>query len=483
MTADHVAIDGDRIERALHAAFGGSVPELVDQLVDRNLCAERLGDGKIGFVFHLGADERPRVRLSIEEEADKVTSGLGAVWAKAAEFAGKYDERYVQAELGQDDVRMFGVRVEQTEGGWSVDGDVLALPSGKAWSITTYDTAPVDKVDGALAERLNALVSAGAKGIWHIRWDGDAPAAVMWVTERPWTAEAATIVQALGGGERLAATRDVLAEGGHSLDPFLVEVYADGGVDVCIWGVRRPVSNDTEADAFLHGDGSANGAAFADRVALTVPVGEQDEARALAGDVLFPAILVARPVGMDLRDHLDQTWRWLIERLADLPPFERLASLHNMAAITQQSAMSRDAFMLGLARYLRAHPDAPLPEGVTLPADLAEADVPALVERAQKNLEAAAAVLELVRAVEHPDLDRIPHVPLNAGELEDTLQRAISGDFTAAEGALHDWLLSLGAGAYDDDPSLASLDDIDLEADAAEAAIEEALAMDDDEDW
>jgi hypothetical protein len=483
MTAESAAIDADRIERALQATFGGDVPALVDALVDRAECAKYIDESKIGFVFRLDVDERPRVRLGVEREVARIREGLAGAWAEAGAFVDRFDERYMQAELGADSSgRLFGVNVEEKDGTFHIDGEVVSFPDGAKTSLTTHDTAPVGKVSGALAERLQALADAGAKGQWHLRWDGDTAVAAMWVTERPWTPEAATIIQALGGGERLAATRDVLTEGGHDLDPFLVEIYDDGAMDVCIWGVRRPVEIDSEAKVFFE-DGQPNAVAFADRVALTVPVDEQDEARRIAGEALFPAILVARPAGMDVLEHLDKTWSWLVERLADLPPFERLETLGNLTAVTQQAALSRDAFVLAVARYILAHPDAEPPAGVELPEDVMSADAPALAERARSLQEAAAPILEKVRALEAFDLDRIPHVVIVHEELEDTLARVISGDFTAAEGALHEWCMGLGPGGYDDDPSMASLDDIDLEADAAEAAIEEALAMDDDEDW
>ena len=62
----------------------------------------------------------------------------------------------------------------------------------------------------------------------------------------------------------------------------------------------------------------------------------------------------------------------------------------------------------------------------------------------------------------------------------DTLERAVSGSFVAAAGRLHEWLMEYGPGGYDDDPAAMGLDDIDLDAGMSHAAIEEALADDDD---
>ncbi len=469
-----------RIDEVLRATFAGTVPDLVDRLVDRELAARFVDDTKVGFVFRLGDDEQPRIRLSIEHEKDRVVGLLGEAWGDAGSFLGDYPEAHALADVdGGGSVRLMGVHVAQRDdGSFEVTGDLLQLPAGDRWTLTTYTSAPTDKLKGELKDRVAALVDAGAAGQWHVRWSGDDVHSVLWVTERPWTPVAAKIVEGLGGGPRLQSVRALLEHDGDEVDPYLVELYADGTTDVCIWGVRRPVDDSPEARIFLSQDGTSVADAFADKLAICVPTAEHDAARTLAAGTLFPAIEATQPAEMERIAHLSESWKWLVDRLAAEPPFTRLGVLEDIAAITKMSSMADEAYALGVARYVASHPDAVPPEGLELPAGAAAE----LAARATAMLEEAAASIQRVKDVADLDLNRIPHVPFIAKELEDTLQRVISADFTAAEGRLHDWFLQLGPGGYDDDPSLASLDEIDLESDAAEAAIEEALAMDDDDD-
>ena len=70
---------------------------------------------------------------------------------------------------------------------------------------------------------------------------------------------------------------------------------------------------------------------------------------------------------------------------------------------------------------------------------------------------------------------------IDRADRQSLLDRAISGEFAAAEGALHDWLVKLGPTGYDDDPSMVAIDDVDLEA-KRDAVLEEALAKGEDGD-
>ncbi|MCA9572686.1 MAG: hypothetical protein KC656_32830, partial [Myxococcales bacterium] len=164
-------------------------------------------------------------------------------------------------------------------------------------------------------------------------------------------------------------------------------------------------------------------------------------------------------------------------QLALEPPFDRLTALRRIHAANRPFGLQQEALDLAVARYLGAHPDTPQP--ASLPDEVAGLDTDAIQARAAA-LRAELDELEAI-AKDDPEFDvhRYFEVPFEFAIARDLLDRATSGVFAAATGPLHEYLTALGAVGYDDDPSMVDLEDVDLEADASRAAIEEALADDD----
>ena len=75
------------------------------------------------------------------------------------------------------------------------------------------------------------------------------------------------------------------------------------------------------------------------------------------------------------------------------------------------------------------------------------------------------------------DLHRYPYPPYDLPTSKTLLEQAVTGEFQAASGPLHDYLQGLGRLGYDDDPSLITLDNVDLDSKNQDAALEEALAV------
>ena len=474
------------VANAVSAAFGGEVPELVGQLVDVDACASLMASGgsKLGFVFRADGEERPRVRVALQNEEARLTELLVGRWPAAAAFIEKYGEGHILAETdGGSDLRLFvtGVDLGSDESGAPLVGSTLMLPEGTQSWLTGYQNAPEAQLNDAQKVYAKSLVDAGAEGMWIIQATDGATSSLTLFTEQPTPDDTLAVTRKQSDGALFRATLDALQAGGRVVDPFMLEINNDGSLDVTLWGIQAVLRRADDLPDFFEPGSTPPADAFANHVAMTVPDAQRDEAAAVVRDTLVPALDATVPEGGDAYAHYADAWRWLIGRLAKEVPFYRLDVLKVVATMASIKALEVPAFHLALARYVASHPGADASD--VLPADVAALTVDDLQARARSLAEQLTSLRAAIADVEGLGSKHLPSLAVDADKIEDTVGRAVSGDFTAAVGLLHDYFMELGPGGYDDDPTLASLDDIDLEADAAEAAIEEALAMDDDDDF
>ncbi|MGC6494432.1 MAG: hypothetical protein ACON5B_16480 [Myxococcota bacterium] len=485
--SDTTGVTEAQVEELLGAAFGGAVPDAVRSLLDVPLCAKLIDDAKLGFVFSLTGAEAPRIRLAKDEEAEAFSEKLAAVWPASAGFLAEFPEAEWIAETEGTTLRLFAIFDEPSgiHEGAQVMGHVLHLPGGERDTVTLFDQAPLDAVNEAQRGGVAPLVDAGAEGQWMGAWRGSILESVFWITEQPFRVESSQRVVDLGGGERLTALRDAVADKGRNIDPYMVDWRADGTVDVCAWGIRTRGVAEADMPEVLQDGAVPDAEAFAVLLARAMPEGDVEAAHRLVAESMYGARLVfdgGNPSGT-----LQGFWQFIMGRLVEVGPGERLAALQDSARALEVALLQRRAGHLAVARYLADHPDTTLEDLPEDSVEVPDADVLAMtVEQLKADATAGLEALTAHEAWMGGLVDVLATyedgIHIDVPAIRDQLERAASGDFTEATGYLHDVLMAFGPGGYDDDPSMASLDDIDLEADAREAAIEEALAMDDDDD-
>lgn len=477
----------DVVDAALRAAWGGTLPEPVDALVDRAEVGKLSQNSYLSFTFTVaGGEERPYVRLASFEDGGALQARVAARWPAAQAWFDRWPGAHVKIELdGSDDLRLFFFQIEpgdaaKVPAGQLAVGGIVQLSEGGFLPYTLHKTPPVALVSGSVKAAVEAAAAAGAQGLWFVRWrDGVAVSAAL-SAEEPYTPETAAYIQALGTSPGLEGARSTLAENGLQVHPWGVEWFADGRVEITFWGLRdRPQESWVAPEIFAPGRvPSADG--FVEGAVQFLATTEQEAGRALVRDALYPALITTLPKGTDPAAWFRGAWDALHDRMKSEHPLVRADAFKVVALSAQLCAWDIEAFHLALARYLQTHPDTEVPAEDVLPAavrDLAPADLKARAEALR-----AAAIDAAGFLAGNPNTDRmqLPGFVPQADNLLDTLSRAISADFTGGLGRLHEWMTDYGAGAYDHDPSLADIENVDLEAAASHAAIEEALARGDD---
>lgn len=475
----------EAVQQALDAAFAGQVPGFVAALVDAEHAARHTGDSYFSLAFRTdGEREVPRLRLRPapgSDERARVEALVVARFPGAQAVFDAHAEAQVIVDTDGADLRLHHFAPGTDGPPDSGYRDVPAEgPAGPVVTMHYYEHAPTDLVPGPLAARAERFLSA-AGGMWLTGTRDGAVEIVGWSTEK-WFPGASELVASISGGAAQGGAFAALRSCGGEVNPVSVEFYADGSTCVCAWAVQQPALELAQHEHLLGEDGAVRGDKLADTLALTVPPEAQDDARALVADALFPAIQATVPAGKALSTHAIEAFDWILVRLARETPFERPKLLRQIVGHAQLAAWKPEIERLALARYLQAHPDAPRPDGFSLPADVADADADTLVSRAQARLDEVARVEAALRDAPTDVVAAIPFLTADLDALRDALQRTVSGDFTAASGVVHEFLSALGAGGYDDDPSIASLADIDLEAGGADEAVAEALGLDDEWD-
>jgi hypothetical protein len=488
------------VAKALPAAFGGAVPSLVAELADPSRYGSMNKESSISFTFALGADERPRVLLTAGDDGGRARDLVTARAPAVAEVVANWSPGEVQYLLGAEGAVGLILAGVAQKGGDRIPADArleavrVDLRSGREELLTLHEAPPMARLRGAITAQVEPLLARGAVGMWFCSWEGEQAVSLLWVTEKPRNMEALELARSFATGPRVRATLDALESEGHFVRPIAVEWRADGSIEVSLWGIAdgQRAQLDVPDLFFPGGVGSAGSSLvdgvielptaemFASAIAATVESTDKAEVMSLVEERLYPGLLETVPPGGDAVEHARAVWGWLYDRLAMQPPPDRAVSVRiasNQLWVAGHEAL---AFQLGLARYLHQHPDVGAPSVSVLPAAIAALSDEELAARAE-------ALLPIARSAEatfaaQPNLvdHLIPNVGNNAVAVVDTLERAVSGSFVAAAGRLHEWLMEYGPGGYDDDPAAMGLDDIDLDAGMSHAAIEEALADDDD---
>lgn len=466
-------VSPDWVDSLITATLGGAPPAAVAALVDRDVCARMIDSSKLGASFRLGGDESPDVWVADRGEVERVRAAAIAQWPAVKAFVDK------RAKLDQVFCTQGkGLRV------FAIERDNVAGPGGHpvlAWewndgveaTITRHDGAPLTLLSGDLLARTKAFAARLEGGLWGVRWQGGAAVSVNWTSEGMSSPAIAAAFVELGHGTRFKTAYQVYATAGLTVHPWFAELDADGGGRVCMWGAHRMQDTSNLPDLFANG-AVPDAAAFAAELATVVGPADQAAAVALVRDELVPLFIRLRPAGTDAGRHLAEVWTWLVGLLGLELPAGRLAILQQVTVAARLAALQGDAFHLAAARYVVSHPDAAPP--ADLPSSLVGVSADAIVAQATA-LRATFDTLEKA-AVADPefDLHRYPSAAFDLPTIKELLDRAIGGEFQAASGPLHDYLQSLGRLGYDDDPTLITIDSVDLDSKDQDAVLEEALA-------
>lgn len=473
------------VEAALAAAFGGAIPAVVDAMVDRVECAKLTQNSYLSWTFPGGGDGA-YVRVATLEDGGALAARVCARWPAARAWFDRWPGGHVKVELdGSDDLRLFFFQIDvgsagAVPAGMMAVGGVVQLSEGRFLPYTMHSTPPVVSLPAVIAGPVEAALAAGCQGMWFVRWRDGAAISCAVNAENPYTPETAAYIQGLGGPPAQHATREALEGAGLQIHPWGAEWFADGRVEITFWGLRdRPQESWLAPEIFLPGRAPATDA-FVEGCVQFLATADQDAGRALVRDHLVPSLAATVPAGSDPAAWFRAAWDGLHERMSGAHPAQRAGAFRVACEAAQLVAWDADAFRLSLARYLRSHPDTPVPGDAELPPEIRDLPAGDVKERAEALLARVQALVASIGAV--PDAARwmLTGLVPQAENTIDMLQRAVSGDFTAAIGRLHEWLQELGPGAYDDDPALAGIEDVDLEAAASHAAIEEALARGED---
>lgn len=466
------------VDTLIAAAFGGPPPAVVAGLVDRSLAAKAIDFTKLGVSFDLGADEAPDVWVADRGEVDRVRQAVYATWPAAKAFVEKHPS--LDHMFCTDGTRL---RVLAGESG-NVAGEggypVLAWEwvDGAEGVVTRHESAPLSLLPPELATRATAFASRVRGGVWGVHWRDGVVRGVSWTAEGVSSPAITAACVELGKGPRLKAAHQVYLTAGLGVQPWFVQLHADGGGRVCMWGGRR--AQDTSHLSAIFANGAApEPAVIAKELATVVAQADQAAAEALVRDALIPLFTRLRPPKMDLGGHLAQVWTWMIGLLGLELPADRLTLLKRIEVSARLGEIYLQSFHLAAARYLASHPDA------APPADLPTALVGASAEDVAAQATALRDTFDALEkeATDDPeqDLHRYPYPPYDLPTTRALLEQAIAGGFQAAVGPMHDYLHSLGRLGYDDDPSLITIDNVDLDKGDQDAILEEALASKDDD--
>ncbi|MCB9682735.1 MAG: hypothetical protein H6733_14815 [Alphaproteobacteria bacterium] len=469
----HRMVTPEWIGELVAATFGGKAPSALEGWVDAEVCAERIEGSKIGAVFTAGAAEAPALRLSHQGESERLAALAASAFPAAADWLARFAGKDVLFETDGSSLRLYVTSVDDPPPGvmgflWQdgVEGELRGhdgLPAGLPADVATAAKDFVAKVDGGM---FITLTIGGATSF-------------MWASEGAWSPELEAVIAGLGMGPKQKAATKAYADANLAIQPYSVEFQPGGTVRVCLWGAHLGRDVADLPDAF--GSGAPDAATFAEELVTTLPPDDADAGRAFIRDQLYPSVVALKPADTDLPSYLVHAWRVLLGHLAFEAPPDRLLLLQRLHASARLAGIEKDAYQLAVARYLASHPDA------QPPADLPDTLVGLSVDQVRDHAQALTDEVAALQAVADADADfeqhHFPGAEFSTVTIKDLLERALSGNFAAASGALHEFMIGLGVLGYDDDPSLITLDNVDLEAASQDAAIEEALAMDfDDED-
>ncbi len=429
------------ITELLVAAFSAEVPPVVLQLVDPELCARFLDGSKLGIV---SGPAGTGVRIAHDGESERLIAEVSKAFPAVKAWLAAQAGNDVLFEVVGEGLRIYVYGAESGGGAvgvWWQDGQSGTIHPG---------AAPGGVPAGGEWVELRGIGPARALGVYG--------------------AEASDEI-AKRGNAAIGATVAHYKAAGIEVAPWSIEVGPEGET-LCAWGAHARLDAASVPEVLLRGTPSADD--FANTVVPMVDEDHAAAARTLIIERLYPSLVALQPDGVAAGPFFGQAWTFVIGSMSAVVPTQRLLVIEQIAVANRLSRVQDEAYQLAAARYIAAHPEA------TVPADLASHLVGATEAAVRELAEKLRVEHDALQAVADADADRDVHrmvlVPYDAEVTEDLLNRAITGEFHGAQGPLHDYLVGLGTLGYDDDPSMIALEDVDLEPQDRDAALEEALA-------
>lgn len=469
----------------LDAAFGGPWTGAFAGLVDADQLTDLVDLGGMTLLMRTGAPRAVGVRFPATHAAVQAAArGVAGLPPDAPEVAFVDDH-------GDEGVRVLAA--VQQPGERMVDGaPYLGEVAGGGGSATLLaHLGPIEQV-GLSGEpaRIAAAIAAALPGPWvKMVADGKVRSAVLIADGASPTAVAA----ALEAVPDLPAWRALsVAYTDRGLFPRSVtfEVRADGVVEVGILGVWSPTQvADQLADA--------SASEVYDQVVASVPEADRPAAREVIATSLRPALAQIWPgdsltssafatmmpePAASLEAHEAELARHVLQQAALVEPSGRVDLLRLIVAPARAAALVRAGYALSVARYKLKYPD--VADAPQIPLDVLALSEAEIVARATRLRQEAGEVADALAADPMRHVHSVPGHPCEIALAIEMLDRAIDGQFVAAPGPLFDYLDQIGRGAIEDDPSLISMEHVDLEPgerDAALSALESDLADDIDE--
>ncbi len=477
-------VAAELVNSLLETAYSGAVPAAVHSVMGDESPERLLVEGKLCVGFSTNGGPANVFMMSVEPEtSEDWRAHMTNAWPEAGAFFSTHAEQdqYLVEVTESEHVLLYGSRHQlQTDtDGQKVISRFVNLTTGDTGRLTAHEAAPTDILSGSMADQVASLVGSGAEGMWWVRWVGGEVQGVMWLAMHPGRTGMDKVVHGLGSGEVAVQVKALADERWLHPNMYIVESRADGDQRVSSW-LWWAVEASEDLPAAFEGGGTPSASEYADLLVYALLDDEKSGARRLIEETIYPGISEGYAGRPEQREALIRLWRGVMARFTDLPPFGRMAVLEDVGRFAALRTLEMSAFHLAVARYLGSHPDTEIPEGtleVPVPERLLSSNASSIQDEASVLADKLGPLAEWLEetggigdfTTESPDVEII----------RQNLEMSGSGRFTAARGKLHELLLQLGPLGYDDDPALANLEDIDLEADPADDLLSQALLEDD----
>jgi hypothetical protein len=489
MTAQANTYSAQTVQSVLDAAFGGAVPQRVDGLLDRERLALNTQFDRLALTWRVaGGPAETWVRVVSQADDGAFKAKIAAIWPAIQPWFDRFSGASADIEFNDgEDLSVFFTNLERPADidapeGANVIGVMVKVQGygGERGTLyrafTMHEAPPVERLSPRLRAEAEALVAAGAEGLWFCQWQNGVADILAWASETPSSAGASAVLARLARPAAASAVVGAIAASGLEACPLEARWYESGETLFHVTGARAPATLEWNEPEYFSAGTAPEPGLFAGTIASVLAASDRATGRALVLDHLHPGLAGTVPAGTDISAWFRAAWQHLFSRMAAEPPFSRLQTLQIAASSAHLAAMDQEAYELGLARYLQTHPAVERPEG-ELSAETSALDADALQARAAALLADARALQDQLTSAggfEVDPLRQIPGLHPNAEAIVDTLERAVSGAFQAAAGRLHDWIFVLGPAAFDNDPSLPKLNQLDPET-FNEVAVEEVL--------
>jgi hypothetical protein len=459
----------ETIQSALLAAFGGALPAEVDAIVDREVAARMSMDDKLDFGWSLqGA--KPALRVSVNRpEAKAALSSRFPAFAK--HFEAEASARFGAVFGSEDDCVLLVMEPSQpvTAGvpsGFRPYGYMVFSSTGEVQPFTIHEAPPPSYLPAAFAAEAADLLGDARSYLWFLRWKDGAVTLFAAANEAAASPGAQAIIGRYGVQVPSAeAVRAHLESGGGEVAAVEVHFLPDGTRAFWLGGVREAAfARFDDPDIFVAGQPPTR-EAWVTSIGAALATFDKPAGEALAGDVLYPALVATVPAGTDPAEHFRGAWRAMFEKMAFETPPARRRVLECATWGAFFAAQEPVAFGLGLARFALAHPNVAV--GDALAASYRGRDAESVIAEARPLRDLAKQGVATLAQIDAPETFSIPALFGDGDAVLDTLTRAITGDFTAAAGALYDWIEAAEDAEFDRDAQVSNLiDELAEEVDA-----------------